>query len=217
MRTLETLNGNPLADHAFERYNAIKRLSFEHENANLFGNPIVFFGDSITDFCDLKKYYPDIFAVNRGIAGNTISDLIHRIDGSLFFSRPSKIVLLIGTNDILNTDKTVSQTAEVYEELLKRIQEGCPKVPVIIQSVYPGFDTPHFQFHSSYAEREDRIVELNEKIRALAEKYGYTYVDVYSQLLEHGTKSMDRAYSFDGCHPNDAGYQVIAGVIRPYL
>ena len=158
-----------------------------------------------------------MYAVNRGIAGNTVSDLIHRIEGSLFHARPSKVVLLIGTNDILNTDKTVDQIAEVYEELLKRIHEGCPGVPIVIQSVYPGFDTPHFEFHSNYHDREDLIVALNEKIRALAEKYGHPYVDVYSALLQHGTKSMDRAYSFDGCHPNDTGYLVIAREVRPYL
>ncbi len=217
MRTLETLNGNLLADRAFERYNAIKRMAFDRENASLTGNPVVFFGDSITDFCDLKKYYPDVYAVNRGIAGNTVSDLIHRIEGSLFHARPSKVVLLIGTNDILNTDKTIGQIAELYEELLKRIREGCPNVPVIVQSVYPGFDTPHFEFHSNYHDREDLIVELNKRIEGLASEYGHAYVDVYSALLEHGTKSMDRSYSFDGCHPNDAGYLVIAREVRPYL
>ena len=57
---------------------------------------------------------------------------------------------------------------------------------------------------------------LNEKIQALADSYGYIYVDVYSSLVtESGT--LNPQYTDDGLHPNDNGYKVISSVLNPVI
>ena len=181
---------------------------------------MVFFGDSITDRCDLKTYYPDIYALNRGISGNTCSDLYHRLDVSVCEARPSKIVLLAGINDMMNLERSAEETARRYEILLRALREKCPDVPLICQSVYPGYDAEKNKKNRGLifpikALTPD-IIRLNERIRELCGTYGAVYVDVFSRL-QRSDGTMDPAYSDDGCHPNDAGYRIAAEVLRGCL
>ena len=39
----------------------------------------VFFGDSITELCDLEAYYPNINSCNRGISGDTTEGMLNRL------------------------------------------------------------------------------------------------------------------------------------------
>ncbi len=217
---METRNDSKLMDLFFEFYNGNKRRKYKKENAQLTADPIVFFGDSITDFCDLAKWYPGVNAVNRGISGNTTTDLLNRIDLSVCEAHPSKIILLIGINDMMNVKRSAKETAEKYEELVRQLKLRCPSVPLYVQSVYPGCDVPKNDENKGMifpiAHLAPAILELNGYIQELCEKYGCTYIDVHSHLkLEDDT--MNPAYTKDGCHPNDAGYQVISGVVKEYL
>lgn len=220
MRKMETKNPTALLDLFFEIYNRRKRKRFKKENAGIKGNPIVFFGDSITDQCKLEKFYPGKNVVNRGISGNTVTDLINRIDVSVCDAHPSKIILLVGINDMMNVKKTPGETAECYEKLLGQLRNKCGNIPIICQSVYPGYDAVKNKKNKGMifplAGLATDILELNKQIRKLCKKYGCTYVDVHSKLkLEDNT--MMPAYSYDGCHPNEAGYQVVSECIVKYL
>ena len=91
-----------IVDLFFRVYNDNKRKRYAKENQKIQGHPVVFFGDSITDNCDLEKYYPGIYAFNREISGNTTEDLLKRMKVSVYDAHPSKVVLLIGINDMMN-------------------------------------------------------------------------------------------------------------------
>lgn len=220
MYKMETKNTMAVLDLYFEFYNRRKRKKFKKENTNIKGNPIVFFGDSITDLCDLGKFYPGKNVVNRGISGNTVTDLINRIDVSVCDAHPSKIVLLIGINDMMNVKKTPGETAACYENLLKQLKDKCGNIPIICQSVYPGYDPEKNKKNKGIiyplAGLASDIIELNEQIQKFCEKYGCTYADVHAKLkLEDNT--MNPAYSDDGCHPNATGYQIISECVSEYL
>ena len=95
---------------------------FEMENANFARNQIVFIGDSLTDGCMLDKFYSNLplATYNRGIGGDTTSGVLKRLKLSLFDINPSKIVLLIGTNDI-NGGVENNKILENYRNILKEI------------------------------------------------------------------------------------------------
>ena len=227
---------NPLlkkaADLYFTKYNKDKRKRFEKENemhakAAEDGTekvgPVVFLGDSITDFCDLEKFYPGLNCVNRGISGNTTKDILDRMKVSVFDASPSMVVMLIGINDMMNEGRSPEDVAGDYERIVCYMADRLPGVPVILQSVYPGWDGdaeeakkgPTMQaFPIAYLK--DDIKALNEMIREIADEYGYVYADVYSRLVtEEGL--MNPEYSVDGCHPVEAGYKAAAEVLRPLI
>ena len=88
-------------------YWQLKYDSFVVQNANLSKGQIVFVGDSITDFYPLDDYYADLnlATYNRGIGGDTTGGLLDRMKVSLYDLAPSKIVLMIGINDIFGGGK----------------------------------------------------------------------------------------------------------------
>ena len=213
-----------LLDVYFYTYHNDKRKKYHEENGKLTSAPIVFFGDSITDGCDIERWFPGLYAVNRGISGNTTRDLLKRMKVSVFDADPRLLVLLIGINDLMNEARTPEETAGTYRKILKRVKKECPDLPVICVSVYPGWDgDPEMAaklgpakttFPIAYLAKD--IVELNRRIREMAEEYGYCYADIHSAMkLEDDT--MDPSLSYDGCHPNDAGYQVISSHLRPVI
>ncbi|WP_246287466.1 hypothetical protein [Lacticaseibacillus absianus] len=65
---------------------------------------VVFIGDSLTQFMDLKKFFPEYpSAYNCGLAGTTSDMLLHFIDQGVLKCRPSTVFLMVGTNDLGNT------------------------------------------------------------------------------------------------------------------
>ena len=63
-------------------------------------NRIVFFGDSITDIWKLDESFPAKPYVNRGIGGQTTSQMLVRFRQDVINLQPKAVVILAGTNDI---------------------------------------------------------------------------------------------------------------------
>ncbi len=191
-----------------------KRVYFAIENPKLEAEHVVFVGDSITDGCDLARYYPTLHAYNRGIAGATSGDLVRHIGLAAYDLDPAVVVLLIGTNDYQRS-RTHSNEGILanYRIILEGLQQKLPDTKVLVQSVYPIADV---SFHKHYTYGHGHIEDLNAAIETMAYEFGYAYADVYS-LLEVGEEEMNPAYSEDGLHPNDLGYQVISAYLLPLI
>ena len=63
---------------------------------------------------------------------------------------------------------------------------------------------------------EDRIIELNDMIRAYALSMGFPYADYYAVLVDDA-KGLKAEYQKDEIHPNAAGYTAMEGVIQPII
>lgn len=169
---------------------------------------IVFFGDSLTEIFPLKKYFPEYDTFNSGISGNTTGDLLDRIDTSIYSFSPSAVVMLIGSNDVVNEIRDISYIVGNYRRLIEGMKEhGTDRI--LLQSCYP--------IHGEKAVFNREIVLLNQEIRNLAEEYGCLFADVHSVLTDHETGEMRKEYSRDGIHPNRAGYTKIADYLKEYL
>ena len=161
----------------------------------------MFLGDSLTDLCDVKTYYPAFNALNRGIGGDTTTGLLHRMDVSVYDAHPKAVVMMIGIN---NFDTMMDD----YGQILKEFQKNIPEAKIVILSLTPC-DLPHLG--------NDRIIRRNGEIKALATSYGYTYVDVFSPLYDELTgKSVDGCL-VDGLHYTDEGYKRISATLTPVL
>lgn len=206
--------GNTLLTWWVYPYIWYKRVAFAFDNNKCESGRVVFVGDSITDGCDLDKYYEGLGAINRGISGDTTGGVLNRMKISAYDLKPSLIVLLIGTNDYQRIPPHKNENIlKNYRKILTGFKEKLPDTPVIVQSVYPIADV---SFHNHYRYGHGNIEDLNEGIKSLAEEYGYYYADVYSLLVE-GEEEMNMEYSEDGLHPNEKGYEVISAYLRPII
>ena len=157
---------------------------------------VVFLGDSITDFCDLGRYYPGLNTVNRGISGDTTGGMLERVD-DVCALKPQIVVFLGGINDIFLGVDDETIVANI-RSIVERIRRALPDTQVIVQSVYPVEEL-------SSLEITGHVRTVNGRLAALAEESGYAYADVYPALAGSDGR-LTHGYADDGLHPNGAGY-----------
>lgn len=187
-----------------KEYFAAKLEKYEEENQAFadYEVDVAFLGDSLTDGYDLQKYYPQYVTANRGIGGETSHGLEERLQVSLFDLKPKVAVILIGGNN-LNT------MFENYENMLISIKNTLPDTKIILVSLTAmGGDWAHKNQIATYN---------NVKIKKLADKYGFTFVDLYTPLFNVETGEIYAEYTSDGAHLTHEGYTVFTETLTPYL
>lgn len=174
------------------------------------GEPrVIFFGDSITDGWHLDQYFPGKGYINRGISGQTTSQMLVRFREDVIALHPAAVVILAGTNDIAGN--TGSIPVEDIEDNYASMAElaHANGIPLIFSSVTPVNDyTPQSQ--NFFAQRDpEKILALNKWLKSYCSANGLTYLDYFSAMVdEHGLLRKDLAA--DGLHPNEAGYRIMA-------
>jgi lysophospholipase L1-like esterase len=171
-------------------------------------NRVVFMGDSITDAWGRRygKFFPGKPYINRGISGQTTPQMLIRFRPDVIALKPKAVVILAGTNDIAGN--TGPMTLEEIEGNLMSMAELAKAngIKVVFSSVMPVTDAIRPQ-----TERRppDTIRALNAWMRDYAAKTGAGYLDYYSAMVnDKGLLKTELTY--DGLHPNDVGYDLIA-------
>lgn len=201
----------------FKQYYDDKCASYAVQNGNLSKGQIVFVGDSITDLCPLDDYYQELSLAtyNRGIGGDTTEGVLNRLKVSIFDIKPSKVVLMIGTNDI-DAGKSEDYIMENYTKIVDKIKDELPEVELYCMSIIPQNEVLESYSDLDTAKNNLKIQSVNAKIKALVETKGETFVDIYSALL--GLEgNLNKAYSDDGLHLNAGGFVVWSNILKPYL
>ncbi len=172
---------------------------------------VVFMGNSITEgwsridsgFFSGKPY------VNRGISGQTTPQMLIRFRPDAINLKPAVIVILAGINDIAGN--TGTSTLEMIEDNLASMVDLAKAngIPVVLSSVLPAFDFP---WHPGMQPAE-KVVQLNLWIKNYAELYGCVYLDYFTPMADerHGLKAQ---LTYDGVHPNLAGYKVMDPLVE---
>lgn len=136
---------------------------------------IVFMGNSITEMGEWQELLHPKKVLNRGISGDVTYGVLARLDDVLK-DKPAKLFLLIGVND-MKRGIPVDTIAKTYERIVQKIRIASPKTTLFIQSVLPLNEA---MLSTAYKKLSNADVQkLNEKLKALAIKYGCTYLDLH--------------------------------------
>ena len=173
----------------------------------------LFLGDSITDFYDLDKYFEGMPVVNSGISGDTTLDILDNMKERVYDYKPDKVILLIGTNDLIH-NISVEEVISNIEEIITKIKENEPKADIYVQSIYPVNDNLDEEM-VSVRDNED-IMEINDSIEKYCQDHDCTYINMYD-LLTDEDGNFNEEYTEDGLHPNDKCYEVITKELKKYL
>ncbi len=172
-------------------------------------NRVVFFGDSITDGWKLAESFPGKPYVNRGIGGQTTSQMLVRMFPDVINLKPAALIVLAGTNDIARNTGPV--TLEMIQQNLQAITElaQAHQIKVVLCSVLPVSD------YTNRKQTDRRppvdILKLNAWLKSYAAQSGAVYADYFSATVdEHGL--LKDGISGDGLHPNAKGYQIMAPI-----
>jgi lysophospholipase L1-like esterase len=168
---------------------------------------VVFMGDSITDGWGKKygKFFPGKPYINRGISGQTTPQMLVRFRPDVIALKPKVVVILAGTNDLAgNTGPT---TLEAIEDNLMSMVDlaHANGINVVFSSVMPVCD-----YIKPQTERRPpaKIIALNEWMKEYAAKNHVVYLDYFTPMLDD-KQAFRQELTFDGLHPNDAGYEVM--------
>jgi lysophospholipase L1-like esterase len=153
--------------------------------------------------------------LNLGFGYDRTQNVLWRLqDGELKGQSPKLIVLNIGTNQFSispNYDgDTPEDAAEGVIAVLKQIREIAPESEVVVMAVFPrGPDRAFF---------DPRINRLNQLVRAyVVQEKKMEFLDISGSFLNPDGSLKLELYIDEGCHPNNAGYQVWAEALQPYF
>jgi predicted alpha-1,2-mannosidase len=171
-------------------------------------NEIIFLGNSITDNAEWWELFSNTRIRNRGIGGDDTDGILERLD-EVTESQPSKIFIMIGTNDLSN-GKSVDYIIENYKKIIRLITASTPGTRIYIQSVIPTDDALH------YTRRNSDIIAINDRLGEIAAANGITYIDLF-ELFRLENNKLNPEYSSDGLHLNGKGYEVWKEAIIKYV
>ena len=168
---------------------------------------VVFMGNSITD--GWARHFAAMFPgrpyVGRGISGQTTPQMLVRFRQDVVALKPAAVVLLAGVNDIAGN--TGPSTLEMIQDNVASMAEiaRANGIRVVLASVLPAYDFP---WRPGMAPAP-KIVALNAWLRQYAAAHGAVYLDYHSAMRDD-RDGLRAELTYDGVHPNEAGYRVMA-------
>lgn len=200
---------------------------------------VLFYGDSITDALRNRNgddnYRGSGYAtmvsgvlgaaepytysfINRGIAGNRITDLYARIRVDAINLNPDYMSILVGINGIWHEcashDGVSAEKYEmIYNLLINELKDALPDLKIMILEPF----VLHGRNTCNTEERPDRweYFQKETALRAaaakrIAEKHNLVFVPLQEKFTKAEATAPDEGYwLYDGVHPSAAGHELI--------
>ena len=154
--------------------------------------------------------------LNRGISGNTVTDLKKRWKEDMIFEDPDILTVMVGINDVCKyyqdggkDDFDVTEWASGLREILKDARTSNPSITIVLMSpfVAKGRAVDSKIFHRV----KKSIDQCAESLEALAKEIDAEYLDTNYLFNSLTSDNPDSArWLWDGVHPTPAGHQLIA-------
>lgn len=168
---------------------------------------IVFIGDSITQgWIDKVPAFFTAGRIDRGIGGQTTPQMLLRFRQDVIALKPAVVQIMGGTNDIASN--TGPMTADETKANIMSMAElaRANGIRVILASIPPA---GHFPWRPGL-ETAQKIAAMNAWLKRYAAQTGAVYADYWTAL--HDGQALKADLTYDGVHPNEAGYRVMAPV-----
>jgi len=168
--------------------------------------------------------------INAGAGGHRSSQLLKRLDRDVLSKHPSTVLLMVGTNDRLNSGGFIE--INVYrknvESLIEQIQADGARVVLMT----PPTCIPELLFNrhdaQKYADQSpvERMQEVRTVLLKLAREKQVPVIDFHDYLLEHKIADDSKTSVIrnpansgvkDGVHLTPAGYQLLARLVADKL
>lgn len=180
---------------------------------------IVFLGDSLTYQYDIDEFFSNTPHVNSGRNGYCIDDIQKSIDGFVYIYNPTKVVLLIGTNDLCIRDYNNEELVEEIRKIVKEIKKNRPYAKIYVESLYPvnkESSDEKIDVKMVDVRDNDRIQKINIILKRMCKEEKITYINMYDELIdEDGNLNVD--YTKEGLHISHKGYEVITQKLKEVL
>ncbi|QDV49458.1 SGNH/GDSL hydrolase family protein [Gimesia fumaroli] len=168
--------------------------------------------------------------INAGVGGNRSSQLLKRLDRDVLAKDPSVVVLMVGTNDRLNSGGfiDIKDYQKNVNTLIDKIDGSGAKV--LLMTPPPCIPELLFSRHDSkkYADQSpnERMQEVRSVLLDISKKRKIPLVDFHDYLIEHNIADNNKTSVLrnpansgikDGVHLTPAGYQLLSKLVTEKL
>jgi lysophospholipase L1-like esterase len=196
----------------------IARIIKKNRDANSGG--VLFFGDSITEFYDIEKYFPDIkVKYNSGISGSTSESLMWICDEAVIKYKPSLMILLVGTNDLGNTNmRSPRDIALNVSNIIDLVKGNIPNIKIILISTLPCNEKLHGAAVGKFMRTNENIKLVNVEYKEMLKNFeNVTFINAFDQFIDKKTDNIKDDYSEDGLHLTESGYDLLTEIVKPII
>ncbi|HEY5705147.1 MAG TPA: SGNH/GDSL hydrolase family protein [Terrimicrobiaceae bacterium] len=147
--------------------------------------------------------------LNKGISGNTISDLQRRWDSDVLACEPQLVSIKIGINDVWHglgagEGTSIERFREIYADILGRLRTACPKAMIVLCE-------PSVIWPPAPAEGNEMLKPYVAAVRETATDFGVReVVPLHGAFEKAGSARPDIEWAPDGVHPSSSGHMLIA-------
>lgn len=171
-------------------------------------------GDSITEYWG--DLHPTFFTgkpyVNRGISGETTTQMLTRFSQDVVNLEPRIVVILGGINDIAGRMGYTSIEA-IFDNIVSMAELAVRNnIKVVLCSVLPA--NKFLKYPT--VEPAELVVNLNALLNNYAEANGIEYVNYYPSMVDD-EGGLQFSLGEDGVHPNVDGYLIMEPLLESTL
>lgn len=166
---------------------------------------IAFLGDSLTEYFDWQRRFPEYEVINLGLAGETVQGLRFRVGHIRFDPVPDRIFIMSGANNIAMEDYDITPD---FGRIVRELKQRVPTAHLIIQSMLP-LALPWIN--------NEMIVRINRELASLSAKLGVDFLDIHRSFVDADSMPLPGLLLDDGVHLSDSGYEVWSGAVEEYL
>ncbi len=193
------------------------------------------FGDSITNgyvagvkYSDLLQQllqsdgYLNAYVNNTSTVGHKIEEITSAINSSGLDASYDVVIVMAGTNNLLNTDDTMETMQQKMKDLLDAVYAKSEDAIVFVSSIpritaldwykrngyYCNMDSESAVLQEYQTKSDTLVADYNNMLKELAANY--TYADVRKTIYYVDSYDETKDLLSDGCHPDADGQQKIA-------
>lgn len=181
---------------------------------------LVFIGNSIVNgfpyernqcFASLVEHDTGYTVVNRGINGDTSSNILSRFSEDVLSEEPDAVFILTGTNDFIYGEASPQQAFENLSKMAAMsVSNAKPITPVFMTPLPVNAPMASEKWISGEGIDYNRINDALEALAGLIRSSGFRFIDLNSKYRECGKY-------LDGVHPLPEGHRFIADIISEYI
>jgi lysophospholipase L1-like esterase len=169
-------------------------------------NRLLFIGDSLTEYFDWARRFPEFEVTNLGIAGETVEELLGRMSAlCASVAGPDIIFLMTGINNIAMEDFGIIET---YRAIVKSLTACFTQTRVVIQSILP--------VRLPWVETGN-IAGINRAIEELSNQLSVVYLDLFKLFIDSNGGPIADYLLEDGVHLSSRGYAIWADAVEEFL